>query len=155
MEDAGRRYQKKHMKVNLIEVFESCLPCLDEKLSVGPFGVGRVLPAVMHPFLLMGSTGCIAAVDFSKREVVAANVGDSRAMLIREGRAIPLTEDHKPEDPKERNRIMNAGGRVIKMGPCHRIDGSLNLSRAFGDFALKANRSLPPDQQKVIAFPDV
>lgn len=155
MEDAGRMRQRSHMKVSLMEVLHTCLPSLDEKLNVGPFGLGRLLPPVMHPFLLMGSTGCIAAVDFSKREVVAANIGDSRAMLIRNGRCIPLTEDHKPEDPKERNRILNAGGRVIKMGPCHRIDGSLNLSRAFGDFALKANHSLPPDKQKVTAFPDV
>lgn len=155
MEDIGRKWQQNHMKVSLSEVFRACLPRLDEKLNVGPYGLGRHLPAVMHPFLLMGSTGCIAAVNFSTREVITANIGDSRAMLIRGGIAIPLTEDHKPEDPEERRRILEAGGRVIKMGPCHRIDGSLNLSRAFGDFALKANKELPPGRQKVIAVPDL
>merc|ERR1712139_99779 len=72
-----------------------------------------------------------------------------------DGKAIKLTEDHKPEDPEERSRVLGAGGRVVKMGPCHRIDDSLNLSRAFGDFALKANKSLPAHKQKVIAVPDV
>lgn len=43
--------------------------------------------------LHVGSTGCIATVDFSKREVIAANVGDSRAMLIRDGKALRLTEE--------------------------------------------------------------
>jgi serine/threonine protein phosphatase PrpC len=155
MEHTGRQCLQAHRKVNLREVLTTCLPRLDEKLNIGPYGLGRYLPPVMHPFLLMGSTGCIAAVDFSKREIVAANVGDSRAMLIRDGRAIELTEDHKPEDPGERSRILDAGGRVLKMGPCHRVDGSLNLSRAFGDFALKANRDLPYDRQKVIAVPDI
>lgn len=155
MESYAQERQRNHHKVCLREVFETCLPLLDEKLNNGPFGLGRVLPPLMHPFLLMGSTGVVAAVDFANREVITANIGDSRAMLIRNGKAIPLTEDHKPEDTKERTRILEAGGRVVKMGPCHRIDGSLNLSRAFGDFSLKANKSLPPSKQKVIAVPDV
>lgn len=155
LEGIARVRQRSHEKVSLKEVFQTGLPSLDEKLSVGPFGLGRFVPPVFHPFLMMGSTGCIAAVDFSKREVIVANIGDSRAMLIRDGLAIPLTEDHKPEDSEERRRILGAGGRVIKMGPCHRIDGSLNLSRAFGDFSLKANKTLPADRQKVIAVPDV
>lgn len=97
----------------------------------------------------------VAVVDFENREVHVANVGDSRAMLIRNGKAIPLSDDHKPQNPKERSRIKEAGGQVVKIGPCHRIDGGLNLSRALGDFHLKANVSLPADKQKVIAVPDV
>jgi len=84
-----------------------------------------------------------------------ANVGDSRALLIRDGKAIALSEDHKPENPIERTRIRGAGGQVIKIGPCHRVDGNLNLSRALGDFNLKATAGLPPEKQKVIAVPDV
>lgn len=155
MESYAQERQRDHRKVCLSEVFETCLPRLDEKLNCGPFGLGRIMSPLMHPFLLMGSTGVIAAVDFTNREVITANIGDSRAMLIRNGKAIAMTEDHKPEDTIERNRILAAGGRVVKMGPCHRIDGSLNLSRAFGDFSLKANKSLPPSKQKVIAVPDV
>merc|ERR1712151_827455 len=101
-----------------------------------------------------GSTACVTAVDFAAREVHVANVGDSRAMLIRNGKALALSEDHKPENPMERSRIRAAGGQVVRVGPCHRVDGNLNLSRALGDFHLKANSALPPEEQKVIAFPD-
>lgn len=155
MSDCGRRHMKAGAKCSLKEVFLEALPRIDEKLGVGPLGLGRLLPPVMHPFLLMGSTSVAVGVDFARREVVAANIGDSRAMLIRNGEPVKLTEDHKPENPLERSRITSAGGRVMKMGPCYRIDGSLNLSRAFGDFALKAHKGLPPDKQRVIAFPDV
>ncbi|CAE8689731.1 unnamed protein product [Polarella glacialis] len=118
-------------------------------------GLGRIMSGSLHPFAACGSTAVCAAVDFVSREVVVANIGDSRALLIRDGKAVALSEDHKPENPGERSRIRAAGGQVVKMGPCHRVDGNLNLSRALGDFNLKANADLPPEKQKVIAFPDL
>lgn len=36
-----------------------------------------------------------------------------------------------------------------------RVEGNLALSRAFGDFEFKSNEDLPPNQQMVIACPDV
>lgn len=138
----------------LEEALEEALPRLDAQLRGGSWGLGNLLPGPFHPFAACGSTACVAAVDFRNRVVVVANVGDSRALLIRNGKALPLSEDHKPENAKERNRIQAAGGRVLKIGPCHRVDGTLNLSRALGDFHLKSNSSLPPESQKVVAVPD-
>merc|ERR1711974_192271 len=40
-----------------------------------------------------------------------------------------------------------------KAGPCHRVDGCLNLSRAVGDFQFKANSKLPACAQKISAVP--
>merc|ERR1712072_575120 len=58
--------------------------------------------------------------------------------------------------PEEEARIRRAGGHVGKAGPCHRVDGwGLNLSRALGDFHYKARTDLPPEDQKVIAVPEV
>mmetsp|Transcript_19618 Transcript_19618/g.45674 ORF Transcript_19618/g.45674 Transcript_19618/m.45674 type:complete len:471 (-) Transcript_19618:149-1561(-) len=139
---------------SLAMALEQALPRLDTSLRSGPWGLARLLPSMLHPFAACGSTACVAAVDFSRREVIVANVGDSRAMLIRKGKAIPLSDDHKPENPQERSRIHAAGGQVLKIGPCHRVDGNLNLSRALGDFDLKANSQLPAEKQKVIAVPD-
>jgi len=140
------------------QALNEALPSLDAKLRRGAYGLGYLLPSMLHPFFTMGSTACVVAVDLRNREVVCANIGDSRAMLVRRAKCniqvIGLSEDHKPEHPEERQRIRNAGGQVVKAGPCHRIDGNLNLSRAFGDFYLKGNSSLPPDKQKVIAYPD-
>lgn len=41
------------------------------------------------------------------------NVGDSRAVLCSEGRAVPMSSDHKPNKPEERRRIQALGGRVV------------------------------------------
>ena len=44
----------------------------------------------------------------------AINLGDSRALYSRDGgkEYYQITRDHKPNDPKERARIENAGGQV-------------------------------------------
>eukprot|EP00929_Paragymnodinium_shiwhaense_P057760 TRINITY_DN28915_c0_g1_i1.p1 TRINITY_DN28915_c0_g1~~TRINITY_DN28915_c0_g1_i1.p1 ORF type:complete len:459 (-),score=108.96 TRINITY_DN28915_c0_g1_i1:208-1530(-) len=85
-------------------------------------------------------------------EVVAVNVGDSRAMVVRaDGSFVSLTEDHKPSNPQERERIGKAGGFVQQ----DRVDGSLAMSRAIGDFSYKDNPSLGPLDQKVIALPEI
>lgn len=88
--------------------------------------------------------------------LVCANVGDSRALLARGKLCISLSDDHKPELPKERARIEQAGGSVAQIGPCYRVDGwGLNLSRAFGDFHYKQRLDLEPWEQKVSAEPDI
>lgn len=48
--------------------------------------------------------------------------------------AFALSEDHKPTDIAEQDRIIKAGGYVTAEG---RINGNLNLSRSFGDFKFK------------------
>ena len=58
----------------------------------------------------------------------------------RDGKAIEMSFDHKPEDTPERDRIENAGGKVTPDG---RVNGGLNLSRAIGDHAYKTNKNLP------------
>jgi len=86
---------------------------------------------------------------------VVANTGDSRAILCRAGKAIALSDDHKPENAEELLRIQRAGGFVTRMGPCFRVDGGLNLSRALGDFIYKANTRLPSTEQKIVATPTI
>ena len=46
------------------------------------------------------------------RTIIAANIGDSRAVLCRDGVAWDLTRDHKPNDPHEQERIERLGGKV-------------------------------------------
>lgn len=82
----------------------------------------------------VGSTAVVAVVTPEK--IIVSNCGDSRAVLCRNGVAIPLSSDHKPDRPDELLRIQEAGGRVIYWdGP--RVLGVLAMSRAIGDNYLK------------------
>jgi serine/threonine protein phosphatase PrpC len=110
-------------------------------------------------FDYMGSTAVAAVLGprnptTRQAEIAVANCGDSRAFKCRAGVAVPLSRDHKPESPRERERIVAAGGSVCKIGPCHRVDFGLNLSRTLGDFAYK-KESDPPEKQKISPLADV
>jgi len=97
-----------------------------------------------------GCTAVVACVRGS--QLVVANAGDSRAVLCRAGRAIALSDDHKPALESELTRIEQAGGWVTAQG---RINGNLNLSRALGDLKYKGNAQLPKAAQIITAEPDV
>ncbi|XP_022728931.1 protein phosphatase 2C 3 isoform X2 [Durio zibethinus] len=90
----------------------------------------------------VGSTAVVAVITPDK--IVVANCGDSRAVLCRNGKPVPLSSDHKPDRPDELNRIQEAGGRVIYWdGP--RVLGVLAMSRAIGDNYLKPYVSCEPE----------
>ncbi|CAB3242376.1 unnamed protein product [Arctia plantaginis] len=98
-------------------------------------------------------SGCTAVVALLREsELYVANAGDSRCIICREGKAIDMSIDHKPEDTPELDRITKAGGKVSNDG---RINGGLNLSRAIGDHSYKQNKDLGPKEQMITAFPDV
>lgn len=90
----------------------------------------------------VGSAAVVAIVTPDK--IIVANCGDSRAVLCRNGKAVPLSDDHKPDRPDELNRIQAAGGRVIYWD-CPRVQGVLAMSRAIGDNYLKPCVSCVPE----------
>uniref|UniRef100_A0A7S3YEE3 PPM-type phosphatase domain-containing protein n=1 Tax=Lotharella globosa TaxID=91324 RepID=A0A7S3YEE3_9EUKA len=86
-----------------------------------------------------GTTACVAVL--AGRDLVIGNVGDSRAVLGREKDCIRLSTDHKPELPKERKMIEEAGGKLVFSG-CWRVDHPslacrLACSRSIGDRKFK------------------
>ncbi|XP_028037886.1 probable protein phosphatase 2C 11 [Bombyx mandarina] len=98
-------------------------------------------------------SGCTAVVALLRgNELYVANAGDSRCILCRDGTAIDMSIDHKPEDLPELERITKAGGKVSNDG---RINGGLNLSRAIGDHSYKQNKDLGAKEQMITALPDV
>jgi len=86
----------------------------------------------------VGSTAATIVVTGEGKNKVTdihiASVGDSRVVLSRNGDAIQLTTDHKASVPEETDRIRDAGGVVDRQG---RLNGTLALSRAFGDIMHK------------------
>jgi protein phosphatase 1G len=99
-------------------------------------------------------SGCTAVVAIlrDKKHLYVANAGDSRCVVCRDGKAIDMSIDHKPEDDEERTRIEKAGGQVTKDG---RVNNGLNLSRAIGDHAYKTNKDLSLEEQMITSYPDV
>jgi serine/threonine protein phosphatase PrpC len=83
--------------------------------------------------------------------ILCASAGDSRCILGSGGKCIALSEDHRPDDLKERMRIERAGHFVAM----HRVDGELAMSRALGDFQYKTRPLFPRSEQAVTCVPDI
>lgn len=68
-----------------------------------------------------------------KRMLYTANVGDTRVVLSRDGKALRLSYDHKGSDDVEQSRIHSSGGIVMKS----RVNGMLAVTRSLGDAYMK------------------
>ncbi|XP_030382336.1 protein phosphatase 1B [Scaptodrosophila lebanonensis] len=135
---------------------------LDAILSTEAFTKGQYAAGIRAAFLKIdedmrllplekpgGSTA--VCVFVTPQQYIFANCGDSRAVLSRRGLAVFSTRDHKPTLPLERARIQKAGGSVI----IHRVNGTLAVSRALGDFDFKSDALRTPCDQLVSPEPDV
>jgi len=109
----------------------------------------RALPEMTSGEDKSGSTAVCAFV--SPRLIYVANCGDSRAVLCREGNPVFTTQDHKPGLPTERERIIKAGGSVM----IQRVNGSLAVSRALGDYEYKNVEGRGPCEQLVSPEPEI
>ena len=102
-----------------------------------------------------GSTATVILIDDAHNIIYQINLGDSRSIIYRasDGEIIAVTQDHKPNDPDEAQRVKDAGGVV--MG--NRVMGTLAVPRAFGDFELKFNKkeNYDPINGAVSAVPTI
>ncbi|OVA03507.1 Protein phosphatase 2C (PP2C)-like domain [Macleaya cordata] len=91
-----------------------------------------------------GGSTAVTAILINGEKLVVANVGDSRAVICKNGMAKQLSVDHEPA--KEREVIENRGGFVSRLpGDIPRVDGQLAVARAFGDKSLKRHLTSEPD----------
>jgi len=114
---------------------------LDEKL--------RKIPEVANGEDKSGTTAICALI--SNKYIIFSNCGDSRGVLSADGaKPVLVTQDHKPSNPPELERIQNAGGSVM----IQRVNGSLAVSRALGDFEYKNVDGKGPTEQLVSPEPE-
>lgn len=136
-------YLKEHLFENLMK-HPQFIP--DTKLAISETyrqTDANFLDSERDTFRDDGSTASTAVLVGN--HLYVANVGDSRAIISKAGKAIPLSEDHKPNRSDERKRIESAGGIVMWAGTW-RVGGVLAMSRAFGNRMLK---------QFVVADPEI
>jgi protein phosphatase 2C family protein 2/3 len=100
--------------------------------------------------------GSTSITSFLKRngqkvEIIVPNVGDSRSVLCKMGKMEPMSYDHKPTNDGEKRRIIASGG-FVDFG---RVNGTLAVSRAFGDITYKDNKSKNQEEQAVTAVPEI
>ncbi|KAK3434410.1 hypothetical protein EUGRSUZ_D01895 [Eucalyptus grandis] len=89
---------------------------------------------------MLAATGCVQRRRWRER----VEEGDG-GVLCRGDVVVPLSVDHKPDRPDEKERVEVAGGRVTDWnGSC--VLGVLATSRSIGDYYLK---------QYVMAEPEV
>ncbi|XP_057531234.1 probable protein phosphatase 2C 39 isoform X2 [Amaranthus tricolor] len=90
-----------------------------------------------------GGSTAVTAILINCQKLVVANLGDSRAVICRNGKAKQLSVDHEPDS--ERKDIEDRGGFVTKFpGDVARVDGQLAVARAFGDKTIKRHLSSEP-----------
>ena len=79
-----------------------------------------------------GSTCLLGMIMNGKLTI--ANIGDSIATLVKkDGSWMKLNEEHTPSRPDEQARIQSKNGIIFH----NRVEGTLSVSRAFGNLKLK------------------
>ena len=105
-----------------------------------------------------GGSTCISAAVLNRMLFVAC-LGDARAVLYEShgptgpSKTFAMSDDHKPQNRKETERIHSCGGTVM----AGRVCGCLAVSRALGDFEFKftGNRFIPNKELMVSNVADV
>ncbi len=94
-------------------------------------------PAVLALARPSGAAAVVAI--FWQNSLYLANLGDSRALLVRDdGTGQRLSKDQKPED--EVAQIARRGGSVAYVEGAFRVDRSVAMSRALGNYKLAVGR---------------
>jgi len=109
----------------------------------------RAIPEMASGEDKSGSTA--VCVLISPTHMYIANCGDSRGVLCRDSVVAYSTQDHKPINPIEKERIQNAGGSVM----IQRVNGSLAVSRALGDYEYKNVEGKGQCEQLVSPEPEI
>ncbi|GAB64765.1 protein phosphatase 2C [Plasmodium cynomolgi strain B] len=91
-----------------------------------------------HSNFSSGSTACVSVIF--NHMMYIANIGDSRCVLSKNGRAVVVTVDHRAGgNKKEEERIITSGGMLDDEGY---LGGCLGVCRGFGSFDKRTREKL-------------
>jgi Leucine-rich repeat (LRR) protein/serine/threonine protein phosphatase PrpC len=107
-------------------LYENCATLPIEKALKNTFN--ELSAEIIDKKIESGTTALVTVVCGS--DLYIGNCGDARAVLCRDGNAVRLSVDHKPDDPLERKRIRELGGYVSYTG---RILDDILVARSLGD----------------------
>ena len=104
-----------------------------------------------------GST--IASCIINKRYLFCAHAGDSRIMLVRDGKIQYESVDHTPANPDELKRVQKTAIADVEDGVLFNLYGrrriDLTVSRGIGDFKFKKDLAVTRDMQPIIPDPHI
>ena len=133
----GGDFVSKYLQQNFDKYFKKNLKNLKEEEINKSYNktFSEIDNDIKEKSMYIGSTGTILLIteEENQKVIYGANIGDTRCTLFNEKNFERLTIDHRIDDNKEKGRIINSGG-ILKEG---RINGTLMLSRVFGDFEFK------------------
>lgn len=126
------------------------------------FQSGNILDAFRHAYALTDfqytekserdgiKSGCTAVTCLleNKKKLHMAWVGDSVALLSRNGKPCFIMEPHNLERDDEKERVESMGGAVIYFDTW-RVNGTLSVSRAIGDPEYKPYVCSDPDIEQI------
>lgn len=116
------------------------------------------------------SGSCALVIFIYNNTCFAANLGDTRAILVGEqfSKCYQITKDHKPSNIEEQKRIIESGGKIYQTtaitempdgfydmitGPLRVFPGRLATTRTFGDFEAKeANSKIIINEPEITSF---
>ncbi|KAL3681364.1 hypothetical protein R1sor_024320 [Riccia sorocarpa] len=146
------------------ELYNDCVECLEEGTLLESDDLNALRDAFVRAFLRADErliqwletsapekekeSGSTATVAFVRNDIAAiAHVGDSRAVLSRNGKAVDLSGDHRPFGNSktalaEIKRVKEAGAWVSH----GRLCATLSVSRAFGDIGFKTQKQRMLDE---------
>ena len=115
-------------------VFEESTKESKEMKEVFALCFNKLHQQIVSSRIKSGTTALISYIDQDDSSLWVAHVGDSRAVLFADGKAVRLTEDHKPNSQSEKKRVISEGGKITHrlFSKVYRVNDTLSITRALG-----------------------
>ncbi|XP_055869318.1 protein phosphatase 2C-like domain-containing protein 1 isoform X2 [Biomphalaria glabrata] len=123
----------------LVQAFKKAYLSMDDQLSYGIDELSRIRWSGTSAVtcLIQQSSNQELSDSQIQGEIHLANVGQAKALLVKDNKFVCITKDHSPESPPESNRIYRQGGSITKSDKGSLVNGVLSVTRGLGNFGDK------------------